>query len=137
MKITGSCFCGSIKFAGTTNIDNIIACHCTDCQIFSGAPFRAVAICPQAEFSMTGTPKEFVKIGDSGNKRIQAFCDICGTHLFATDTNKSMFNVRMGCIDQRDNLTPARHVFSSSAQSWVSEVLTGDCHIAGPDSEKL
>ena len=137
MKINGYCYCGLIKISGIANSDNILACHCTDCQVFTGAPFRAVALCKESDFTISGTPKEFVKTGDSGNKRIQAFCNNCGTHLFASDLDKSNFNIRVGCLDQRNDLIPQKHIFGSSAQKWIHEVLNSEWFIAEPGGEKL
>jgi hypothetical protein len=44
IKINGGCYCGDITITGEVSSDKIMACHCTDCQKFSGAPFRAVAV---------------------------------------------------------------------------------------------
>jgi hypothetical protein len=44
IKINGGCYCGDITITGEALSDKIMACHCTDCQKFSGAPFRAVAV---------------------------------------------------------------------------------------------
>ena len=49
---------------------------------------RAIAVAPAQEIIIKGNPKEYIKIGDSGNKRIQAFCSNCGTQLFASDIKK-------------------------------------------------
>ena len=99
MKISGKCHCGAIGINGVIDVENAMACHCTDCQVFSGAPYRAVVICKAANFSVDGTPKEYVKITDSGNKKIQGFCDQCGTQLFATDFDKTVFNIRVGFLE--------------------------------------
>ena len=81
----------------------------------SGAPFRAIAIAPAGSITINGTPKEYIKISDSGNKRIQAFCENCGTQLFATDLERKLFNLRAGFLEQRDILEPKEHVFTNSS----------------------
>ena len=63
MFISGECFCKKISVKGEANSNDIFVCHCEDCQIFSGAPFRAVIRCRKENFKMKGFPKEFVKIG--------------------------------------------------------------------------
>jgi hypothetical protein len=51
-----------------------MACHCNDCQKFSGVPFRAVAVIAADDVKISGTVNEFLKIAESGNARLQDFC---------------------------------------------------------------
>ena len=122
MKISGKCHCGAIKLLGETDTDNAMACHCIDCQVFSGGPYRAVVICKSENVVFEGRPQEYVKIADSGNKKIQGFCDNCGTQLFATDEKRSVFNIRVGWLDQRNFLQPKKHIFGSSSQEWITSI---------------
>ena len=137
MKINGQCHCGAIKINGNTDETNTIACHCTDCQIFSGAPFRAVVICKADDFNVLGSPKEYLKTADSGNKKIQAFCKECGSQLYATDLEKTIFNVRMGCLDQRDDLKPTRHIFGTSSRAWINKLTKDPWFTKGPNSDPM
>ncbi len=122
INVNGDCHCGDIKICATVKKSEIRACHCTDCQKFSGAPFRAIAIASCDKISIKGTPKEYIKIGDSGNKRIQAFCPVCGTQLFATNIEKTLFNIRTGFLNQRNVLKPKLHVFTTSSMAWIKEI---------------
>jgi hypothetical protein len=40
LKVDGSCQCGRIRFEADIDPANVVICHCTDCQTFSGAPYR-------------------------------------------------------------------------------------------------
>jgi hypothetical protein len=51
-----------------------MACHCNDCQKFSGVPFRAVAVIAADDVKISGMVAEFLKIAESGNARLQDFC---------------------------------------------------------------
>ncbi|MEO1544948.1 MAG: GFA family protein, partial [Pseudomonadota bacterium] len=44
MKITGGCHCGKITYEAVINLENVVVCHCTDCQRLSGSAFRTVAM---------------------------------------------------------------------------------------------
>ena len=99
IKVNGSCHCGEIEITAKIKKSNVRACHCTDCQKMSGAPMRAIAVASAQEIIIKGNPKEYIKIGDSGNKRIQAFCSNCGTQLFASDIKKTTFNLRAGFLE--------------------------------------
>ena len=121
ISVNGKCHCGKISISAMVDKNKVRVCHCTDCQKMSGAPFRAIAIASAESITISGTPKEYIKIGDSGNKRIQAFCFDCGTQLFATDIKKTTFNLRAGFLEQRDQLVPKQHVFIQSSVSWIKK----------------
>ena len=88
MNINGSCFCKKIAFKGEVDPEKCFACHCKDCQIFSGAPYRGVVQCEKTNLNIKGKPKEYIKIGSCGSRRIQSFCEKCGTHLFESEMKR-------------------------------------------------
>lgn len=122
MYVNGICHCGKIKITAQIDKNTVRACHCTDCQKMSGAPLRAIAIAPADKIIISGNPKEYVKIADSGNKRIQAFCSECGTQLYATDVDKRNYNLRTGFLEQKNELKPLHHVFTNSWMSWIRNI---------------
>ena len=122
LKVNGSCHCEKIKIEAKVKKSDVRACHCSDCQKMSGAPFRAIVVASSDKISIEGRPKEYVKIADSGNRRIQAFCGNCGTHLFATDVEKNLFNLRTGFLAQKNELKPKEHVFTKSLIPWIKEL---------------
>ena len=62
IKINGGCYCGDITITGEVLSHKIMACHCTDCQKFSGAPFRAVAVIAADDVKISSTVTEFLKL---------------------------------------------------------------------------
>ena len=70
----------------------------------------------------TGKPKEYVKIGDSGRKRIQAFCGKCSTSLYSTSLKRDKFSLRTGFLDQRDHLIPKKHIYGRSSAKWLKNI---------------
>ena len=64
IKVTGNCHCGKIQVSGKVSEDMVIACHCTDCQQFSGAPFRPVAIIKNEDINIIGEVTEYTKVAD-------------------------------------------------------------------------
>lgn len=123
ISVNGKCHCGKIEIEAIVNKDEVRACHCTDCQKISGAPLRAIAIAFSDNVKVIGNPKEYIKTGDSGNKRIQAFCEDCGTQLFATDLEKTIYNIRAGFLEQKNQLIPGRHVFTKSSVPWLKKIF--------------
>ncbi len=83
MKIDGACHCGHIRYEAEVDPAKVVICHCTDCQTLSGSAFRTVVPTEENSFRLlAGTPKVYVKTGESGNKREQTFCADCGSPIF-------------------------------------------------------
>ena len=49
MKVDGACHCGLISFTAEIEPSRVMVCHCSDCQVLSGAPFRANAVAPRED----------------------------------------------------------------------------------------
>jgi hypothetical protein len=122
MNIHGSCHCGLITFTADVDLDRVLICHCADCQVFSGAPYRAVVQAPIESFTLNGEPKRYIKTADRGNKRAQVFCKECSTQLYAAAAeNPTIVNIRVGCVAERDQLIP-KQIWTRSAQPWVHDL---------------
>jgi hypothetical protein len=125
VQIHGQCHCGKISFTGVVDPAKVFACNCTDCQKMSGAPIRAVVPVPAKDFVLTGSPKIYIKTADSGNRRAQAFCGECGTPLYATaPDNPTVYNVRLGCVDERAQLAPSKQLWTRSSMPWLHNLAS-------------
>jgi len=124
MKIDGSCSCGAITIEGEGDPERTQICHCTDCQKGTGTAFRVSIPVPGDTFKITGQPTIFIKTtADSGKPRAQAFCGACGSPIFSTSVGEGRqpsYNVRVGILRQRDQLTPRRQQWWRSARPWVT-----------------
>ena len=101
-----------------------------DCQVFGGSPYRAVVFCKGQYFKIKGKgkAKEYITTTpESGNKRIQVFYGEYGSKLYGCNLARSGYNVRIGCMDQRDSLSPVKHIFGTSAQKWVHNLNRCPC----------
>ena len=122
MKIEGACYCGAIAYEAEVQPGTITVCHCADCQAHSGSAFRANIPAPAAGFRLLkGTPRTYLKTAASGNQRLLAFCEICGTSLYACAVeNPEAYSLRIGCIQQRHALgTPQREIWARRRHDWV------------------
>src|SRR3954469_15917858 len=122
MKIEGGCHCGFITFEAEVDPEKTSMCHCIDCQMLSGAPFRASIPVQDSAFRLlSGEPKVYVKTGESGNKRAQTFCPHCGSPIYATSVGDGpqVYNIRVGTIRQRNQLVPKRQIWVRSQQPWL------------------
>ena len=124
MKVDASCHCGQISYQAEIDPNQVVICHCSDCQTFSSAPYRvSVFGVPAEHMALSGTPKTYVKQGASGRDVIVAFCGECGTALYSTkDEVNGPFNLRTGAIKQRRELTPKMMGFCDSGLEWAMNI---------------
>jgi hypothetical protein len=124
MHIDGRCHCGYITFEAEIDPETVGICHCTDCQAFSGAPYRVTVPARRENFKLlSGRPKAYVKTAESGNKRVQAFCPECGTHIYAAAPGDSpVYGLRLGTIKQRAQLVPKRQIWHRSSLAWAQDI---------------
>jgi hypothetical protein len=90
-----------------------------------GTAFRQVVPSTKDSFRLiSGEPRLYIKVAESGNKRIQAFCPDCGTHLYAANAGDGpkTYNIRTGTVRQRDQLAPRFHIWYRSARPWLATI---------------
>ena len=125
MKITGGCHCGNLSYRATVDPERVAVCHCTDCQSISGSPYRWVAVVPEENFELlSGEPKTYKKVADSGDISLQVFCPNCASPLYSTveiDGPRN-FNIRVGTANERDQLKPKVQIWQRSSQSWATSI---------------
>jgi len=121
MKVQGSCHCGQITYEAEVDPEKVAICHCTDCQILSGSAYRASVPAPRETFSLlSGQPKIYIKIAESGRKRAQAFCPNCGSPIYASDTiDPPVYNLRVGGLQQRNVLIPKKQIWCQDSLDWT------------------
>jgi hypothetical protein len=126
MKVDGGCHCGHIRYEAEVDPAKVVICHCTDCQTLSGSAFRTVVPTSEGTFKLlAGEPKVYVKTGESGNKRVQTFCQDCGTPIYSGPVGEGpkVVGLRVGTIRQRDQLIPSDQYWFRSAQAWLGELV--------------
>lgn len=125
VKIDGSCHCGHISFEAEVDPATVVIWHCTDCQTLSGSAFRTVVPTKEETFVLlSGEPKIYVKVSESGNRREQAFCSDCGTPIYSAPPGNvaKVVSLRVGTIHQRDQLPLTDQYWFRSAQKWLQKL---------------
>ena len=114
------CSCGALALSLSGPPALVAACHCTDCQRRTGAPFGVGAFYPADAVTIAGRPKEFVRDGGSGAKVRNYFCPDCGSTVYwRADRLPTMIGVAVGAIADPEFRAPAMSVFEQSKHSWV------------------
>jgi hypothetical protein len=124
MLIHGSCHCRAIHYEARVDPVKTGICHCSDCQKLTGSAYRVSVPAEDGSFKLlAGSPAIYVKLGDSGARRAQAFCSNCGSSLYVYDADHPQaIGLRVGCIDERHVLVPRKQKWCSSALSWTQNI---------------
>ena len=127
MKVDGACHCGKIQYEAEVDPAKVVICHCTDCQTLSGTAFRTVVQTEPGTFRLrSGSPKVYVKTGESGNRREQTFCGDCGSPIYSApeDPDVKAVGLRVGTLRQRSQLVPSDQFWCRSSQAWLRDLQT-------------
>jgi hypothetical protein len=128
--IDARCNCGALALSLPETPIMVAACHCLECQRRTGAPFGVGAFYPNEAVRISGTPKEYVRVGQSGGKVRCYFCPDCGSTVYwKADKLPAMMGVAVGAIADPNFPAPSKSVFERSKHPWVD--------IKGTDVEHL
>ena len=119
----GGCICGALRYRIIGEPLTLYTCHCTDCQRQGGSAFGMSMTLLKTQFELlSGTPRIFTKtFPDDGRQKFTRFCADCGTRLWTDFTKgRDVMNVRPGTLDDTRWLTPIAHIWTASAQPWVT-----------------
>jgi hypothetical protein len=124
MQVHGSCHCKSIQYEAAVAPERTAICHCTDCQKLTGSAYRVTVPAVEGSFRlMGGQPSIYVKVGDAGTRRAQAFCPNCGSPLYTYDADHPKdHGLRVGCIEERELLIPRKQKWCRSALGWTASL---------------
>lgn len=119
-EITGSCLCGSIRFAVAGKLALAAVCHCSDCRKCTGSAFNVSVPVAAEDFKLlSGMTKGFSKIADSGNKLTRNFCPECGSPIFTSSPrHPDRVYVKAGTFDDPTVIAPAYQSWLKSSVAW-------------------
>jgi hypothetical protein len=119
--IEGGCRCGAIRYrVKTEKLPSVYACHCRDCQTWSGSAFSLQFIIPEDALEIFGTPFLYERPSEDGTRvSRQRGCAKCITRIYNTNTRRPGFAVvRAGTLDRSDELAIVAHI-------WTKRKLAG------------
>ncbi|KQU66011.1 MULTISPECIES: GFA family protein [unclassified Rhizobacter] len=120
--IRGGCRCGAVRY--TLALDALpptYACHCSDCQTWSGSAFSQQAFVPEAALDVTGPVVIFEFTTPSGRISTQRICGTCHTRIYNSNSARpGIAVVRAGTLDRSDELHIAAHIWVKRKQPWLT-----------------
>lgn len=121
MRIEGGCRCGAVRY--TLALDDLpltYACHCTDCQTWSGSAFSQQAVVVEDALDASGPITVYELTSPSGRTSRQRMCDVCHTRIFNTNSARpGLVVVRAGTLDRSKELVVTAHIWVKSKQPWL------------------
>lgn len=114
-KLSGKCLCGNIAFTADSDIHMSYNCHCNDCRAASGAAYQTLLFIDKSALNISGTPRVFTHVADSGSVMEKHFCPDCGSQMFGHNQGRpDRMSIRAGVLDQSELVKPAANLYLSS-----------------------
>jgi hypothetical protein len=119
LPLTGRCPCEAVQYEVAAMPRFVYACHCTECQRWSGSAFSLSMPVASDAFRITrGEPRSWKRVGASGIRSTYWFCGHCGGRVYGEREGRpETVVVRAGTLDQTWWLRPIAHVYLRSAQA--------------------
>lgn len=121
----GSCLCGEVGYELEGAGIRARTCHCSRCRKAGSAAYVAYVVTDLAHGRYT-RGEERVRTFKVPEARYfkHAFCTTCGSSMPRGDSERDLFIVPMGTLDDPPPRAPERHIFVGSKVSW--DVITDD-----------
>lgn len=120
--LEGGCDCRQVRYRLERAPLYVHCCHCRWCQRESGAAFALNAMIEAEQVTLVaGAPRLVDTPSDSGNGQLIARCPTCQVALWShyAGMGRAASFVRVGTLDEPDQLPPDIHIFTRSKQPWV------------------
>ncbi len=121
----GGCTCGQVRYRITAKPLIVHCCHCRWCQRQTGTAFalNAIFVADDVEV-IKGEVDEKVIDSPSGRGQKIARCPKCKIAIWSNyymgGIKEMMRFIRVGSLDDPDQLPPDIHILAASKQPWVT-----------------
>ncbi len=120
---TGSCCCNRIKYQLSSELLNVVNCHCNFCRSHSGSAFTTYAALPYSSFAITEGQDRLKNFQTDGGKK--HFCGECGTPIFnLNDKYPGACMVYLGTLENAREITPRMNIWCESELGWIDSVAS-------------
>jgi len=120
--IQGGCRCGAVRYELALDaLPTTYACHCLDCQTWSGSAFSQQTFVPEAALVVTGPVVVYAFTTPSGNTSTQRMCGVCHARIYNTNTARpNVAVVRAGTLDRSNELRVVAQIWVKRKQRWLT-----------------
>lgn len=121
-SLKGSCLCGKVSYAVSTELKAFFFCHCEQCRKITGSSFASNILAKPAQV-IWESGEEFVKRFDYPGERAftKVFCNNCGCGLpFLNESGTTLF-IPAGSLDCDPKIRPEKNIFWGDKSPWYEE----------------
>lgn len=120
--IEGGCQCGALRYLLKGAPLGVYACHCKDCQRFSGTTHTLSMVVRAEHLEITaGQLAGFDKTADSGRTVRMLGCGTCGTKLWNEPLSAPhLLILKPGTLDDMSWARPVGNIWTDRAMPWVN-----------------
>ena len=121
-SIGGGCGCGAVRYVlALDGLPSTYACHCRDCQTWSGSAFNQVAVLAEDKLTVTGPVEIYELASPGGRVSRQRVCGTCHARIYSTNSARpGLVALRAGTLDGSDALDVVAHIWAARKQSWIT-----------------
>src|SRR5688572_10698074 len=118
--VEGGCQCGAVRYSLKAAPLGIYACHCKDCQRFSGTTHTLSMVAKAADVELiAGELAAFDKAADSGRTVRMLGCMNCGTKVWNEPLASPQYLImKPGTLDNMSWAKPMGIIWTDRAQPW-------------------
>ncbi|MEP0963388.1 MAG: GFA family protein [Roseobacter sp.] len=114
-KAKAHCLCGAVRFAGHITGNGIQACHCKQCQRWTGGgPLMTVRV---TDLETEGADSICSYQASAHGER--AFCKVCGTTLYWKLKDRKIAFLPIGLFEDQTGLTMQEEIFVDHRPDWL------------------
>lgn len=119
--VEGGCQCGAVRYRLKAAPLGVYACHCKDCQRFSGTTHTMSMVVNAGDADIiAGTLAGFDKAADSGRTVRMLGCAACGTKIWNEPlSSPALLILKPGTLDDASWARPVGNIWTDRALPWV------------------
>lgn len=112
---SGGCLCGAVRFSAVLPESVIQACHCGQCQRWTGGgPLWAVRV---KDLKLEG--EDAIQSYHASEHGERAFCGTCGTTLYWKMQGRAIAFMSVGLLDDQSGLSVEEEIFVDHRPDWL------------------
>ncbi len=111
---TGGCLCGAVRFRATLPETTLTACHCNQCQRWTGGgPLYSIRV---RDLQLEG--EDAITAYHASGYGERAFCSICGTTLYWRMQGQPIAFLTPALFDDQSNFRVGEEIFVDHRAAW-------------------
>ena len=117
----GGCRCGETRYAIAVDaLPRAYACHCHQCQRWSGSAFSVQIMVPEDVVTITGPVALYARTTEDRTS-LQRVCGSCHSRIYNTNTRRpGVAVIRAGTLDRSEDVDCVAHIFTDYRQRWFA-----------------